>query len=341
VDDDLYLAGAQIDLYAEVTGDAVIAAGEMNLEGKIGGDLMAAGGSIELRGSVTDDVRLAGGQLRLLGQTGDDLVAAGGRIQLAPGAVVNGGAWITGGDIRIDGTVKDGLTISGGRVVLAGTINGDVELYAEQVLIESSTVITGNLLYQSPHQATIQHGASIAGKVAYTPIELSMKPLLASAIFAALALLLSLIVAAVVLYLLFPTDTMAVSQSLSSRPWQSLGVGLAVFAATPVLIAILFSTLIGSLLALILLALYLVMLLAGYFVGALALANMSLNRIDKSNVSNSGRALTLGLTIFVLAVINLLPMLGSLVNWAVLLAGVGALGTQLYHAKATGNDMRR
>jgi hypothetical protein len=38
------------------------------------------------------------------------------------------------------------------------------------------------------------------------------------------------------------------------------------------------------------------------------------------------------LAIFTLAVINLVPLLGSLVNWAVLLAGVGALSRQLYQA---------
>ena len=38
----------------------------------------------------------------------------------------------------------------------------------------------------------------------------------------------------------------------------------------------------------------------------------------------------LAVAIFFLAVINLVPLLGSLANWSVLLAGMGALSRQLY-----------
>jgi hypothetical protein len=65
VDDDLYLAGTQIELYADVTGDAIVAGGQLNLEGNTGDDVLAAGGTIGLRGSVGDDARLAAGALAL------------------------------------------------------------------------------------------------------------------------------------------------------------------------------------------------------------------------------------------------------------------------------------
>ena len=42
------------------------------------------------------------------------------------------------------------------------------------------------------------------------------------------------------------------------------------------------------------------------------------------------RASALVAAILVLAVINLVPLLGGLLNWAVLLAGTGALSRQLY-----------
>lgn len=330
VDDDLYLAGAQIDLYADVSGDAVIAGGQLNLEGNTGGDLLAAGGTIALRGSVGDDARLAGGELRIMSQVGDDLVAAGGRIHLAPVSNVKGGAWLSGGDIRIDGAVEKQLKVSGGRVVITGTINGNVELWAEEIIIESTAVIAGNLHYKSPDEAEIASGARIAGEVLYTAVDMDMKPVFAGAIVAVLLVLLSMIVAAAVLYLLFPGISMAISQSMLKQPWLSLGLGLAVFAGTPVLITILFSTLIGSLLAILLLAIYLVMLVAGYFVGALAVANTALNKMGKTDVSKSMRVLSLAVAIFALAVINLLPLLGNLISWAVLLAGLGGLSRQLY-----------
>jgi cytoskeletal protein CcmA (bactofilin family) len=332
VDEDIYLAGAQVDLYATVNGDAVIAGGQLNLEGDINADVIAAGGSISLRGSVADDARLAGGEIRVAGRVGDDLVAAGGRIHISPVARIGGRAWMSGGELRIDGEVVEELRASGGRVVITGVVNGNVELWAEEIVIEDTAVISGNLHYKSSHEASIANGARIDGEVRHTPVETDMKPVVAGVIFAALAVLLSIIITAVVLYLLFPDFSLRVSQSVRHEPWLSLGVGLAVFAGVPLLSVILFSTAIGVWLALVLLAIYLVMLLAGYFTGALFVGNAGLDMLNKTEVSKALRAIALALAIFTLAVINLVPLLGSLVNWAVLLAGVGALSRQLYQA---------
>lgn len=335
VDDDLYLAGAQVDLYATVNGDAVIAGGQLNLEGDINADVIAAGGSISLRGPVADDARLAGGEIRVAGRVGDDLVAAGGRIHISPVASIGGRAWISGGELRIDGRVIEELRASGGRVVITGVVNGNVELWADEIVIEETAVISGNLHYKSSHEASIASGARIDGEVRHTPLEVDVRPVVASVIFAGLAILLSIIITAVVLYLLFPDYSLRASQSLRNEPWLSLGVGLAVFAGVPLLGVILFSTALGVWLALMLLAIYLVMLLAGYFVGALFVGNAGLDLLRKTEVSKALRAIALAIAIFALAVFNLVPLLGSLVNWAVMLAGIGALSRQLYQLYRT------
>jgi cytoskeletal protein CcmA (bactofilin family) len=332
VDDDLYLAGAQVDLYATVNGDVVIAGGQLNIEADIRADVIAAGGSISLRGSIADDARLAGGDVRVAGQVGDDLVAAGGRIHISPVAGIGGRAWLSGGEIRIDGQVGDELRASGGRVVISGKVNGNVDLWADEIVIEETAVISGNLHYKSLHEANIANGARIDGEVRHTLVETDMKPVVAGVIFAALAVLLSIIITAVVLYLLFPDYLLRVSRSLDGEPWLSLGVGLAVFAGVPLLSVILFSTALGVWLALMLLAIYLVMLLAGYFVGAMFVGNAGLHMLKKTEISKALRATALAIAIFALAVINLVPLLGSLVNWAVMLAGIGALSRQLYQA---------
>ena len=330
VDDDIYMAGAQVDLYATVKGDVVVAGGQLNLEGVIEEDLLAAAGTIELRSDVGDDARIAGGEIRVAGRISDDLVAAGGRIHLSPAAIVGGRAWIAAGDLRLDGEVTQELRASAGRVVIAGTVNGHVELLAEQVIIEESAVIKGDLHYQSTVPARIADGARIAGKVTHTQVEVDIRPVVASVIIASLFVLISIIITAVVLYLLFPGYSLRTSELLGAEPWVSLGIGLAIFAGTPVLVLILMSTALGVWLALMLLALYLVMLLTGYFIGALFLGNTVLNRMRKNEAGKAARALALALAIVVLALFNLVPLLGTLLSWAVLLAGTGALGRQLY-----------
>lgn len=330
VDDDLYLAAAQVDLYATVDGDVVVAGGQLHLEGDIRADVIAAGGIISLRGSVADDARLAGGELRLSAQIGDDLVAAGGRIHISPAASIAGRAWLSGGDIRIDGNIKQQLRAAGGRVVIAGTVNGDVELWADQVVIEQSAVINGNLHYTSAHPASIAGGARIAGEVVQAAVEIPMQPVIAGIAFALLLWLLSMIVTAVLLYLLFPDFSLRLCEAIEKESWPSLGVGLAVFAATPVLILILFATTVGIWLGLMLLAIYLFVLMAGYFAGALFVGNAGLKLVYKGDVGKAARAAALSVAIVALAILNLVPLLGMLIVLLVLLAGMGALSRQLY-----------
>ena len=330
VDDDLYLAGGQVDLYAQVNGDVVVAGGQLQLEGDIGADVIAAGGRVDLRGAVADDARLAGGDIRVSAPIGDDLVAAGGRIHLSPLASIGGRGWLTAGEVRIDGEVADELRASGGRIVISGSVNGNVELWADEIVIAETAVIAGRLDYKSAREAVIAPGARIAGEVVHTRVEVDLKPVIAGALFAGLVMLLSFIVAAVVLYLLFPDFSLRVSESLGQAPWLSIGIGLAIFIGAPVLTVVLFSTVLGVWLALILLAVYLVLLLAGYFVGALYLAQGALNRLRGTEAGRAARAAALAGALFVLALINLIPLIGGLLNWVVLLAGTGALSRQVY-----------
>jgi cytoskeletal protein CcmA (bactofilin family) len=330
LEDDQYLAGAQVDLYATVNGDVVVAGGQLNLEGDINADLLAAGGTVTVRGVIADDARLAGGDLRILGKIGDDLVAAGGRIHIGRIARVGGRAWLSGGEIRVDGHVVEELRAGGGRVVISGKVDGNVELWAEHIVIEETAEINGHLHYKSPREAEIASGVRIDGDVVHTPVDVDIKPVIAVTLFAFLLLLFSTIVTAVVLYLLFPDFSLRAAQSLRNEPWPCLGVGLAVLAATPVLIVILFSTFIGVWLALLLLVIYIVTLITGYFIGALSLANMVLDKFGRTEISHVLRASILALTLLVLAVINLVPLLGGLIIFIVLIAGIGALSRQWY-----------
>ena len=335
INDDIYLAGGEVDLQATVNGDATVAGGQLELDGNIKGDVMAAGGTIILRSRVADDVRLAGGELQVLGDVGDDVIAAGGRIRLGRDAKVGGRAWLSGGDIRVDSDIGQELRAAGGRVMITGKIQGDVYLRSKQIEIGSGAVISGNLYTQGPREARIAEGARIDGEVKHTPVEVPVAPIVARIVGTALVLLVGLMIAGVVLYLMFPRFTERATQSLRESPWPCLGFGLAVFAGTPVVILILLATGVGMWLALLLLAAYLIMLLIGYLTGAMFVGEAGLRLIGKKEPSKTGRAIGLCVAILALVIVSLIPLLGGLIFWVVLLGGMGALKRQMYLAHKT------
>ena len=325
IDDDIYLAGGQVDLFATVDGDVVVAGGQLNLEGDVRADVIAAGGDIELRGTVADDARVAGGNVRVLANIGDDLVAAGGRFQIGPTAEIGGDAWISAGDVFIDGRIKQALHANGGRVIVTGTVDGNVEIWAEHIEIGSKAVIAGKLLYHSPHPARIAEDARIDGEVTHVPVEVPVAPIMAGLFLAAIVFLLTLVMTAVVLYLAFPGVAQRCSDSISNQPWASLGYGLAVLAGGPLVMILLFSTGIGALLALLLLAAYLIMLLVGYITGAYFVADAGLRKLNKDKAGKTVRISAIALSLLTLSLINIIPLIGGFVNWLILIAGMGAL----------------
>ena len=334
IDDDLYLAGGQVDLYATVDGDVVVAGGQLNLEGDVRADVIAAGGDVELRGTVVDDARIAGGNVRVLANIGDDLVAAGGRLQLGAKNEIGGSAWLSAGDISVDGKIAQQLRANAGRIIINGTVGSDVEIWAEHIEISSTAVIMGKLNYTSPNPAMIAEGARIEGKINYTPVDVPIAPLVAGLLFAGILILLSLVITGVVFYLVFPGVAQRCSSTIREEPWSSLGYGLAVFAGGPVVIIFLLSTGIGVLLALLLLAAYLFILLPGYVAGAYFVADTGLRKLKKNEAGKVTHVVALALSMVTLSFVNLIPVLGSLVNWLVLLAGIGALKRQMVAAYA-------
>ena len=329
IDDDLYLAGGEVDLYAAVDGDVVVAGGQLNLEGDVRADVTAAGGNVTLRGAVLDDARIAGGNLRVFASIGDDLVAAGGRLHLAAATDVGGSTWLSGGDVFVDGKIAQELHVNAGSVVIAGTIGGDTWVRAKHIEIRSTAIIKGKFNYSSPQPAIIAEGARIEGEVNHTPVDVPIAPLVTGVLLFGLFILISFVITAVVFYLIFPGIIERCSVTIRDAPWVSLGYGLAVFAGVPLVIIFLLSTGVGALLALVLLAAYLVVLLSGYIAGAYFIADIGLHKMKKDKASKVMRVFALALSIVALSLINIIPLLGSVANWFVLLAGIGALKRQV------------
>ena len=330
INDDIYLAGGEVELDATVNGDVIVAGGELDLSGNIKGDIMAAGGRVTLRSSVADDARLAGGEIQVLGLVGDDVYAAGGRVHLGRDANVGGRVWLSGGDIRVDSNITQELHAMGGRVRISGTVGGDVYVRAKKIEIDAGAVIRGNLYTEAPQAAQIAEGARIDGEIRHKPVDVSVAPIISGLISAALIFVLSLIITGVVVYLMFPHFAERTTQSLFDAPWSSLGFGLAVFAATPVAIVILLSTGVGIWLALTLLAAYLIMLLLGYLTGVLFIGEAGLRLIGKKESSKTWRAIAFSAAQLLLIIVSLVPLLGGLIFWLVWLAGLGALKRQLH-----------
>lgn len=333
VKEDSYLAGGSVYVRGRVTGDVVAAGGQVEIDNKVSADVLAAGGSVKILSAVGDDVRVVGGHVRIDAAVGGDAIAAGGNVTLTPSARVRGRAWLAGGEVGVFGKVGKGLRAAGGHIVIAGQVTGDVELAARSIEIEPGAVITGTLRYRSPTEAKIASGATIGGAVVREEMAVGRPGARAAGRVAGIGFSVGLVLAAIVLFLLFPVASIGAARVISDSPWKSLGIGFAVLVVTPLAIVLLCATLIGALLAFAALALYLVLLLVGFLTGAICLGDLGLRRFGgkRRQASKGWRVLSIVAAFVALAIIGWLPVLGGLACFAVLLFGLG--GAALYLAR--------
>lgn len=335
IDEDIYVAGGRVDVLAEVSGDVIAAGGRVAIDSQVTGDVMAAGGSVTVHGRIDDDVRLAGGEVTLSATVGDGVVVAGGNVLLAPAATVAGDAMFSGGRVELAGRVQGDVQAAGGRIVISGQTGGDVELTGRSIKVRQDAVILGNLTYRSPMPADIDSGARIEGSISYIamPMPGSME-ILRGILAVGLLLWLGFALAGVVLYLLFPQEVISMARAIAVGPWPRLGLGLAVFAASPLVSLLLLSTAVGWLLAWILITIYALLLIFGFLIGVLFLSDAVLRRFRPSRPSSKlGNCLMFVLTLLLVSIIGLIPLLGWLLVFLLLLLGTGSIILELYQAR--------
>lgn len=334
--EDVYAAGGTVDIVGTVDGDVILAGGRVTVGERVSGDVMAAGGTVMLQADVGDDVRVAGGDVTLSGTIGDDAVVAAGNVSLAPEARINGRVWLSGGRIEVAGTVGRELRAAGGRIVLSGRVNGDVELAGRHIRILDSAVIEGNLVYRSPQEADIASGAQIRGSISFEPVERHVGPMMAATAGIAVVVLASLVLTGGAFYLFFPRVVESAMTTVREEPWKCLGLGLAVFAATPLVIWLLLLTVIGWLPALVIGSLYWLLLLAGFLTGVFLVADLVWGRFARSEMSGAVRVVSFVFALMIVAMASLLPVLGALLLFVLMLLGAGVLKLNLYRAYARG-----
>jgi cytoskeletal protein CcmA (bactofilin family) len=330
ISEDIYLAGAQVNVNATVKGDVIVAGGRILVEGSVSDDLIAAGGNITVNADINDDARLAGGQILISSKIGDNLVAAGGNLTLGSASSVGNKAWLSGANVEINGRIGNELTIRAGRVVIAGEVLGDVLLYANTIEVLPGAIISGDFSYRSQSVANIHDGASIKGKIEQLPVadwrdskKDGWQPV---GLLLFIIIPISILFTVIILYLLMPMAFDSMASMIKIRFLQTMAVGLITFLAVPVVTFLLAITIIGLPLALLSLLIYLLLLVFGYFSGIFYISDQVLNHLFKNKEkTKKWRVLSILIAVFLIFILTFVPLLGGLVLYLLFLLGLGSV----------------
>jgi hypothetical protein len=284
-----------------VDGDLSIVAGTAIVQGTVNGDLSVVGGDVLVAGTVNGDVDTVAGAVRVTGDVSGSLSGTSGNLFVGEGGQVGGDIDYASGNVVIDGTVGGDATIGAGSIRLGenAVVQGDFEYDADSFDRAAGAQVQGQIVRNS-------NLVSAPGRI------------LPAGAFSIYGFLTNLLFGALLL-LLFPVFTGEVADRVERDPVVSGGLGLLTFVVVPLMLVLLAITIIGIPLSILGALLFALVLWTGFVLGAYAVGDWLVSLADSEN-----RWLALVVGLLAVAVVNLIPILGGLVNFVVLLLGLGA-----------------
>jgi cytoskeletal protein CcmA (bactofilin family) len=328
IDDDLYAVAGEVRIEGAIGGAAALAAGSAQITGDVEGDVMLAGGRINLAGGAGDDLRAAGGEVQVTGFVTDQATIAGGTVTIGPGSAIGGRTWIAGGDVEMAGQIGDNLRVLAGTVVISGQVVGNAEITAREIRVAPGAVIGGDLLWRSNQPPIIAEDAQIMGEVrasgggdAQSVVDGSSDRFAGSWTFG-----IAVAAAALVLHWFAPQLAVRSAGVFQAAPGRTLVLGAASLVLTPIIALVLFVTVLGWLLGLVVLAGYVFGVMLSGLLGLLIVVRSLRDRIGVAAASGGWSNLAvLLLVVFALVLAQQVPLLGRLISLLLVLAGFGAL----------------
>jgi cytoskeletal protein CcmA (bactofilin family) len=307
IDGDLYVAGKTIIIDSTINGDLIAAGQTIMVNGTVNGSIIAAAQTVNINGEVTHAVRVIGETLNISGTIGRDLLVACGEFSMDSTSEIGGDLLLGAGTARIDGLIK-----------------GDLNSGVKSLTIASTASIQGKLNYISKNEANIQSGAQIRGTINHKLPDIKKGLAAGIGLWWIVLRFLMTLVLGIIIVLLAPRRVKAVTESIRTHPWASLGWGAVILVAIPIFALIVCITIIGlslGLIALVLyaIAIYLTQLFVGLLIGQLIIGAF---RGVETRAALVG-ALALGLAI--LRLLKLIPFVGFFFGLATVLFGLGAI----------------
>jgi hypothetical protein len=360
-DDDVFLSAFQAKFDSKVYGDLFSFCYEMVQSDSVIGNFMAFAYSVQNLGPVTGSYRAFGREVSCNGEIGRNLLLFGQTVDIGPQAHVVRNADLAGENIMFLGAVDGTVSINAKNAVVSGKIGGDLDFRGDSLTINPNTVIGGNLKYTSPNRVSIGQGAVITGQVDWKK-EDTIKPeekkdegnfwtaitwiislrgyvifsmflwvfiLVASllpfpSVLVSIIFWFALLVSGNILIAIYKSRARATERILRERFFPSMGLGFIIFFMAPIVVVILFMTVLASPLGMILLMLFGIAIFAGGIYAGLFIGRRLCGMFGTGGANTPGYlCFTIGTTL--LMIISLLPVLGYLVIVLMLMAGLGGL----------------
>jgi cytoskeletal protein CcmA (bactofilin family) len=328
IDDDLMAAGGKIKFDGNLSGDLIAAGSSIIQNGIVEGNFMATAQHIDISGQVNRSARTFSQYLNVSSSVNQNLMAFGQKIDLKPSAYVGKDLHVFCSELNVDGRVGRNLYGSAKTVTISSTVDGDINIIVEKLVILSTAKVKGNLNYKSPNEAEIQKGATVIGKTEWKKTEPTKKKSSPGKFILKKSLsFLGFFIVGLILISIFKEQTQRIKENLKKSSFKSLGVGF-IFLVCMLVVLIMSIMLSFVFIGIPLAVLSLVIIISMFFLCkiavSVALGDWLLSSLNRNGSLSVILALLVGL--FILTLLTSIPyFIGTLFYLVILFSGTGAI----------------
>ncbi|MEN3003930.1 polymer-forming cytoskeletal protein [Dehalobacterium formicoaceticum] len=325
-----FYSGSTVHLQGNIDGTTFAAGQSVIVDGIINGDLIVAGQYVHINGKVTGNIYAAAQNLEIKGAVTGDVFGVGQMATVTSDALLSRDVFLAGETVTFSGAAGRQLFVGVNRMILQGTVGDNANIAAENISIQDSAVIKGNLNYNSANEALISSQAQITGernwhKSSPGQAKDEKRPMMPWQ--GALMNMLWSIASALLLWFVIkiwrPEAWAKTTRTITQQPLKTIGVGALVLILTPIVAILLMVTMIGIPLGIILGLIYSVSLYLAKIVVAIFIGAWVANKFSWPEKHKGVWLALLGLVIY--SVASIIPWVGFPVILITLLTGLGAI----------------
>lgn len=342
----LYAISSSITIDGVIEGDLICAAQTININGSVKGDVICAGENININGEIGGSLRAAGATINISNNIEHNAQLACSNLLLGDNTNIGWDLFVLAGSADVRGAIKGDLHGTAGNIIIGGKIGNDVKLRLGKKVedeinktqkplnIEDQAEIGGNVYYVSSAIGAISEQAKISGKIGHSfPAQERQDNPIFGSFWSGIYSIFAHLVIGLVLIHLFKKPVIAITDQMFTNVGSSLIWGLAAMFVSPLIIFIIFLTIIGIPLGLILFVLWLIAVYISKILVGIIVGKNILEKLLEKRKDSLIWALVIG--VLITWFICSLPIIG----WALSLLAIwwGLGGVSLYFKNQLSN----
>jgi hypothetical protein len=324
---DVWAAGALVSVRGTAEQDIRAAGAEVTVSATAKRDAWVAGAIVSVTGATEKDLMVMGARVNIDARVGGNLNVAGARVLIGPQTEVTGMTQLAGADVVFGGVSRGRAEFYGDAVEIDGRVLGDLLVRARTVTVGRTAVIEGNVVFETFGEPTIEEGATVRGRQTVT-LPRPRRPDAWTVISGLAVAVLFAIGAGLVLGLVLLVFARAFVERTIRQTRGALGgsilAGIVVLILLPLLALAVMMTVVGIPIGILMLLAMPLLLLTAAIIAVFGLSDWALNRAGAPRSFGMRLLILLG-GLVVLALVGVVPVIGFLVWLAAILLGLGAM----------------